>query len=196
MSFEYLDEGYFARPLGGLGSFGIVPLVYVAATAAIAAGALVAEWLSKDDWSVGEYNANMDEMYHTILLWDQIGWKKGCWTDAARRARWKLFMDAFGKHYADHGKISGASFVSDSEELPARDFAKRLAAWGDELNASCALDVPSTIPPTPEKPTDPGEYIKWGAWLVGGILALNVISSVRNALPASEPPRRSRSRRY
>lgn len=192
MSFEVLDDYADARPLYGLG---VLPLVYVAATAAVAAGALVAAWLEKDDWSVGEYNANMNEMYHTILLWDQIGWKKGCWNDVGRRARWKLFMDAFGKHYAEHGQISGSSFVSDSEELPARDFAKRLAVWGDELNASCALDVPSTIPPEPEKPTDPMDYLKWGAILVGGVVALNIFSSVRGALP-EQAPRRSRSRRY
>lgn len=182
MSFQIVDDrNYYAAPLGGFsGGFGVIPLVYVAAIAAVSAGTLVYEWLTKDEWSVGEYNAHMDEMYHTILLWDQIGWKKGCWTDAARRARWVLFMNAFGKHYNEHGQINTASFVSDSEEKPARALAQQLATWGDELNTSCALDVPSNVPP-PKAPTEPLDYLQWGVYAVGAILALQLVGSWRNA---------------
>lgn len=188
MSFQIVDDrDYYAAPLG---DFGIIPLVYVAAIAAVSAGTLVYEWLTKDEWSVGEYNAHMDEMYHTILLWDQIGWKKGCWTDAARRARWVLFMNAFGKHYNEHGQISGVSFVSDSEEKPARALAQQLATWGDELNASCAIDIPSNVPAPPKAPTEPIDYLQWGVYAIFGILALQFVGAFRSATAPMGPSRR------
>lgn len=169
------------------GDLGILPLIYAAAVGGVAVGGLVASWLSKDDWSYGEYNAYMNEMYQTILLWDKIGWSKGCWNDANRRARWSIFMNAFGKFYGEHGKISAASFVSDAEEKPARDFMRKLSAWSDELNASCNANIPNNLPnpnpnpAPPPSPTDPLDYLKYGVWLVGGILALQLVSSVRGA---------------
>jgi len=189
MSFEYLDDsGYYAPTQRNLdaysfGDLGILPLVYAAGVGAVAAGTLVSGWLSKDDWSVGEYNSYMAEMYRTILAWDTIGWKKGCWTDAGRRARWKIFMEGFGRHYGEHGKISGISFVSDSEEKPARNFMRQLAQWGDELNRACGANIPNYLPPPVPPPTEAVDYLKYGAWLVGGILAIQIFSAVRGAGP-------------
>lgn len=185
MSFEYVnDRRFYSDAPQNLGELGVVPIiVYAMAVSALAAGTAVAAWLSKDGWSVGEYNAYMSEMYQTILLWDKIGWQKGCWNDATRRARWVAFMNAFGKHYSEHGKISGISFVSDSEELPARDLMKQLAKWGDELNTACALNIPSNLPDNtpPQKARDPYDYLTMGVYLVGGILALQLIGAFRSA---------------
>ena len=189
MSFEVIDDrGYYAPPARNLdayslGDLGVVPLIYLvyaAGVGAVAAGTAVAAWLAKDDWSVGEYNTHMAEMYQTILTWDKIGWAKGCWNDTSRRARWVTFMNAFGAHYKAHGQISGASYVSDSEEKPARDLMAQLAVWGDALNAACSLDVPSVLPET--KPETPAiDYLKWGVYLVGGVVALQLIGAVRSA---------------
>ena len=185
MSFEHVNDRYFYGEPVAFGEFGILPLVYAAAVGGVAVGGLVASWLSKDDWSVGDYNKYMYEMYRTILLWDQIGWQKGCWKDATRRARWKIFMDSFGRHYSAHGQISAASYVSDSEERPARDLMRELAQWGDELNKTCGAGIPDNIPspnPNPNPtPTEPLDYLKYGAWIVGGILALQLISSFKSA---------------
>lgn len=192
MSFQIVDDRPYYSPTRArtsLGAFGILPLVYAIGAGAIAAGVLVAEWLSKDDWSAGQYNSYMLQMYQTILAWDTLGWQKGCWTDAGRRARWKIFMNAFGAHYAAHGNIS-SNFLDDSEERPARDFMRQLAAWGDELNAACGANIPSNLPgPAPgepgsndaPKPTEPIDYIKWGVYLVGGVLALQLIGAFRTA---------------
>lgn len=184
MSYRSINNQFYGQP-ENFGEFGIVPLVYAAAVGGVAVGGLVASWMSKDDWSVGDYNYYMNQMYQTILLWDKIGWQKGCWKSANRRARWSQFMNEFGKHYGAHGKISGASFVSDSEEKPARDLMRRLAQWGDELNASCGAEIPDVLPkppPAPE-PNAPIDYLKYGVWLVGGLFALQLLGAVRSVAP-------------
>jgi hypothetical protein len=184
MSFEYLDDrSYYASAPRDLSDLGIIPLVYAVGVGAAAAGTVVSGWLSKDDWDVGSYNDNMFTMYRTILDWDTIGWKKGCWTDSGRRARWKTFMEGFGKHYGAHGKISGISFVSDSEERPAREYMRKLALWGDELNKACGANIPDYLPPPVPPPTEAVDYLKYGAWLVGGILAIQLFSAARGAAP-------------
>lgn len=187
MSFEVIDDrGYYAPPARNLdaynlGAFGFLPLVYAAGAGAVAAGTLVAAWLQKDDWSVGEYNSYMSQMHQTILDWNTIGWKKGCFTDAGRQARWRAFIAAFSKHYKDHGQISSVSFVSDSEEKPARDLMRQLALWGTELNAACGANIPDNLPPPPAPTAEPIDYLKWGGILVGGILALQLIGAARSA---------------
>jgi hypothetical protein len=192
--FQSYDDNAAGSPtlaafFGGLGA--TPTTVYpLASDPSASASTIIAGWLKDDSWSAGQYNAYMYEMYQTILLWDKIGWQKGCWNDATRRARWVIFMNGFGKHYKEHGNISSASYLDDSEEAPAHDFAKQLAAWGNELNASCAANIPQVIPPPPgpngdsgggDSTFDLGSALKWGALLVGGVLALQLITAFKGA---------------
>lgn len=187
MSFSYVDDSnYYARfdqsqRLDGFEGTGL--LYAMASAAALSAGAAVAKWLSSDadSWNVDQYNAFMSEMHETILAWDRIGWDRGCWNDISRRENWKVFMNAFGKHWS---KGKATYYVSDSEEGIAKDLMRRLAAWGEELNKVCGLKPgPAPIHDTdPEKDEGPGafDYLKWGAIGIGALLALNIVSAVKN----------------
>jgi hypothetical protein len=170
---------------GELGDFGALPLLYVLAGTATAAGGVVAAWLKQDEWSPGEYNYRMAQMHATILAWDKLGWQKGCWKDPTRRELWKSFMSQFGQHYA-RGKIADHSYVSDSDEKPARDLMRRLAEWGEVLNQACAagvsggdLPAPPAPPAPPEGGFDLNSALKWGALLVGGVIGLNLIGGLK-----------------
>lgn len=185
MSFSYVDDSnYYSRfdqspRLDGLEGSGL--LYAMASAAALSAGAAVAKWLGSDSdsWSVDEYNAFMAEMYNTILAWDRIGWQMGCWNDISRRENWKVFMKAFGDHYAK-GKVT--HYVSDSEERIAKDLMRRLAAWGEALNKACGLKPAPDPKPDPQKDEGPGalDYLKWGAIGIGALLALNIVAAVKN----------------
>lgn len=175
-----------ASGVAGFGDLGVVPILfYVAGAAAVTAGAAVASWLSKDEWSVGEYNNYMAQMHDTILAWDKLGWSTKCWEkNPVRREMWNSFMYQFGQHYA-RGKIAEHSYVSDSDEKPARDLMTRLALWGEWLQNYCGADTgPKVEPPDAPSGFDYGEALKWGAILTLGVVGLNVIKGVRDVFPS------------
>ena len=185
MTFYSYDHGSDVSPLmQGLRELGVVPLYLLAG--GVAAGAALTRFLESDEWSAGEYNFWMDKMDATFHEWDALGWSHGCWNNAELRRQWLSFWQRFSKHYAAHGKVS-SGWVSDSEEKPARLLLQELVSWGEKLNAQCSADIdnPSPTPPPPLPPPEAPwlSYVKWGAIGLSALVALNVISSVRNVLP-------------
>jgi hypothetical protein len=78
-------------------------------------------------------------------------------------------------------------YLPDRYEIPAKLLLKELNDWGTRLNAVCGIEhqigpTPGPHPgdDAPPSPTDFGSMLKWGAILVGGVLALSVVSSFRN----------------
>lgn len=168
--------------LSGLESFGALPLLYVMAGTAVAAGATVSAWLTKTEWAVGEYNYYMRLMDATIKAWDKLGWTTGCWQKHPdRREMWKSFWAQFSAHYARYGTIPDYSYVSDSAEKPARDLMTRLAEWGNWLNTECGAHVSGITPPP--GPTDDSDsatgFLKWGALLALGVFGVKALSAAQ-----------------
>lgn len=201
MSFEIIGSDHPALDmppqLEALMVLGVAPGI-VAGVAATAG--TFAAWLAKDGWSAGEYNNFMRMMNDTFSQWDKLGWVKGadgksCWRKyPAKRAEWKAFWTRFGKHYRAHGQVSTLSFLSDSEEGPARAFMAGLQQWGTGFfEKVCGADIGVTTGLDPDSgapPPDvggPGDFLKYGAWLVGGLVVLNVISGLRGAFPRKPP---------
>ncbi len=161
------------------------PQAYTLAAGAVL-GAL-ASWLAMDQWSVGEYNYWMKNADETLAEWDRLGWSSGCWNrDAQARKNWLSFWGRFSKHYKDRGQISSYSYVSDSEELPARDLLKKLIEWGDWFRANCGVETgdkatPGQAKPTPspENDTDWASIAKWSAFGVLGLLALRFANELK-----------------
>lgn len=176
--------------LGGMGELGVFP--FLIAGTALAAGTLVAAWLSQTDWSVGEYNDWMLTMNQTIAQWDKIGWDSGCWAKSPqKRQEWLLFWKRFSTHYGVYGKISNISYVSDSAEKPARELMKQLINWGTWLNDTCgaattggAIAPPPPGEPPPSGPTDWVAIAKWGGIGVGALVVLSLVANIRAAFPA------------
>lgn len=176
------------KPYTGLSDLGVLPIIfYVAGATAIAAGATLAAWLSKPEWSAGEYNDYMKRSYDTLLIWDKLGWETGCWKkDPNRRAMWMALMNRFGAFYHDHGRISDPFNPNDGEIRSARGYLAELATWGEWLQHICGADTgPETVePPAAPKGFDYEEALKWGALLTLGVVGLNVIKGVREAFPS------------
>jgi hypothetical protein len=165
------------------------PQVVIAVGSALL-GSLVS-WLATDGWSVGEYNYWMATANNTFAEWDKLGWSSGCWTkDPEARKKWLAFWKRFSEHYKTHGQIATYSYVSDSEEEPARDLLKKLAEWGDWFDKNCrnntsastAPGASNTMTKPPEEPTDWTAIAKWGGIAVGGLVLLSVINTIRGAV--------------
>jgi hypothetical protein len=192
MSFEILDDGdYYAPGLSGFGVLPLVPLFLFGGGAAVAG--TVSRLLKADtEWTTGEYNYWMDYIDGTWKVWDGVGWDKGCWAKNPRvRQEWVNFGARFAKQNSlGRMKIGGFGhdiYLPDQYELSARNLLGELRGWGDRLNALCKAgtvqpgpDKPPPPPPGPNEPTDLGTMLKWGAVVVGGILALNVVSTFKN----------------
>jgi hypothetical protein len=157
--------------------------------AGAAAAGLIAEWLTNKDWSAGEYNYWMTTINDTFKQWDQLGWHRpgdgpnACWKKhPVKRNEFLAFWARFSKHYKEHGQVS--TYVSDSEEKPARAIMAELAAWGAWLNKTCAAGIDDP-PPEPSNGggTDWGAVFKWGAIGLGAVVVLNIIVGVRGAFP-------------
>ena len=175
-------------PRYDLDGFEVAPIVFVLAGTAVAAGVGVAAWLNQKGWSVGEYNQWMRQMDATIKNWDALGWKYGCWKNADTRKAWLDFWKAFSTHYKEHGLISSVSYVSDSEEMPARNLMSQLIQWGNTLNncgAPIAIKDISSEKAAEEQAaaseTDWGSLLKWGAIGVGGLVLLNLLTGFKSA---------------
>lgn len=183
--------------LRGFEDLGILPLIFLLGSAA--AGAVVAEWLGKDQWSIGEYNLWMQEMNDTIAAWDRLGWDRGCWAkNPPQRTSWLAFWKRFSDHYRDHGHIDPAAifppWASDSEAKPARVLMAELANWGTWLNNTCGADTSGSSitgeaaaekaakdPGNPSAPTDWLAVAKWSGIAIGGVVVLSLISNIRGA---------------
>ena len=185
--FEAVDDrDYYAYREEG---FGVVPIaIYLMAGSALAAGSMVTSWLSKNEWSVGEYNTYMRIMYDTILSWDKIGWSQGCWAkNPTRRELWANFMQQFGLHYRQ-GVIPDYSYVSDAEEKPARLFMQRMAEWGDWLNTHCNAGTNNPFGPTgapepgstEENASSLETMLKLGIYLTAGVVAVNLLKGLKD----------------
>ena len=177
-----------AAGVAGLGDFGVIPvLFYVAGATAVAATATIASWLSKPEWSAGEYNHYMRQMFDTIILWQNLGWKggdKACWRrNPARYEMWQAFMREFQKHYHDHGIISAPFNPNEGDIVPARNMLAALARWGEWLQNVCGSDIETPDAPPAPQGFDYGEALKWGAILTLGVVGLNVIKGVRDVFP-------------
>jgi hypothetical protein len=163
------------------------PQVVIAIGSALL-GALVS-WVATDSWSVGEYNYWMSTANNTFHEWDKLGWSSGCWEkDKEARAKWLAFWKRFSAHYAKHGQISSYSYVSDSEEEPARDLLTKLAEWGAWFDKNCRNNTESTAPGSgdaitkaPDEPTDWAAIAKWSGIAVGGLVVLSLLNTVRGA---------------
>jgi hypothetical protein len=198
MSFEYVDHPPLDLPpqlagLLGLQAFGVAPLVI----GGVAAATVLSAILAKQSWSVGDYNNYMRMMKDLFEQWDKLGWDTGCWTKyPAKRTEWKALWVRFGKHYAQYPVIKnsipifGYDPAHSAEEGPARGFIADLRRWGEWLQKTCRGDIGITaggLDPnrgaTPVNEDGMGDIIKYGAFAIGGLVLLNVISGVRGALP-------------
>lgn len=205
MTFEYItqdDHQALDMPpeLANLMGLQLAPLVVAGVAATIGT---FAAWLAQGRWSTGEYNAYMRTLDDTFATWDKLGWVKGtdgksCWQkNPAKRRQWLLLWGRFSKHYKANPVITNAIPIFgfdpaySREEGPARIFMAKMAEWGtDFFGKVCGVDVGSMIDidpgagdPPPGGDGGPGDMLKYGAWLVGGIVALNVISGIRGAFP-------------
>jgi hypothetical protein len=162
-----------------------IPVFYVVGASAIAGATAAYAWLSREEWSVDDYNSQMERMQQTIQLWQDLGWsnpgkdKNACWRrHENKRLEWVLFRDRFIKFYGEHGKQS--YYLPDAIERQARDFVRELAGWADWLEASCGIGM---VKPKPHPDESDGltNALKWGAILVGGVVVLQLIGSVRSA---------------
>lgn len=162
------------------------PIFYIIGSSAVAGATAAYAWLSREEWSVEQYNDQMSRMQQTIQLWQDLGWsnpgkdKNACWRrHENKRLEWAIFRDRFIKFYGENGKQS--YYLPDAIEKIARDYVRELATWGEWLAASCGISSVTPKPPeSPEEPTDLGTILKWGAILVGGVVALQIISSVKD----------------
>jgi hypothetical protein len=179
------------RGLSGVGAFGAAPLLVGGAAGAAAAAAAVASWLTAPDWNVGQYNYYMASMDSTIKEMDKLGWSTGCWQkNPAKLRQFKTYWAKFSKHWSEYGRQS--VYLPDSAELPARDLLKELGGWIKWFEKTCGSDLgptvhdPDAVDPTHD-PTaggmDWGPIVKWGAIGLGALVALNVISGIRGAIP-------------
>jgi hypothetical protein len=162
----------------------VIPIFYVVGASAVAGATAAYAWLSREEWSVDDYNSQMHRMDQTIRLWQNLGWsnpgkdKNACWRrHENRRLEWATFRDRFAKFYGEHGKQS--YYLPDAIERQARDFVKELAGWGEWLEASCGIGLVSK--PEEDKEDGLASALKWGAILVGGVVVLQLIGSVRSA---------------
>jgi len=194
MGLEVVDLGHWNDPdffnfnpvEVNKGELGILPVVFYIVGAAAVAGATTAyAWLERDEWSTDQYNDQMSKMQETLLLWDKLGWsvpsegKNACWKkNASKRVEWVSFMKRFGEFYGKHGKQS--VYLPDGIEQGARGFVKELAAWGEWLESSCGIGV--VKPKEEDKEFTLEDGLRLGAWIVGGIVLLNVISAARDVV--------------
>lgn len=186
MSIELLDDRDYYAP--GLSDLGVLP--FLIAGGGIAAAAIIAA-LNKG-WDTSEYNYWMQLMDATLHEWDTTAKVKGCWkNNPGLRTAWLGYWKRFSTHYKlGLMKVSGVSadiYLPDRYEIPAKLLLKELDDWGRRLNTACGIDGrvgPTEGPHTGDEPppsvTDLGSMLKWGAILVGGVLALNVVSSMKN----------------
>lgn len=186
-----LDQPPELAQLMGLQSLGVAPAI-VAGVAATAG--TMAAWLARDGWSVGAYNDNMRMMNDIFKRWDKLGWLAGkdgksCWKkNPARRRQWKALWARFAKLYGK-GQVSEWSYISDSDEDPARTIMRSLASvWVPFFEKTCgeATNIGSgQLEPEPEGDGggDIMTMLKYGGVIVGGLVVLNVISGIRGALP-------------
>ena len=208
MSFEYIGDDHatldMPPELAGLMGLEVAPLVVAGVAATIGT---FAAWLAKGRWSTGEYNNYMRALDDTFKTWDKLGWVKGadnksCWEkNPAKREQWLLLWGRFSKHYKENPVITNAIPILgfdpaySREEGPARVFMAKMEEWGNDFFGKvCGADVGSKIdldpgsgdpPPSPEG--GPGGLLKYGMWIVGGLVALNMISGIRGLLPARKP---------
>jgi len=207
-----LDDSDYYAP--GLNDFGFLPLLFLFGGGAAAAATM--SYLMKPDteWTTGEYNYWMDYISGTWKVWDGIGWDTGCWTKNPRlRQEWKNFGERFAKQNAlgrmQIGGFSHDIYLPDQYELSARNLLGEMRAWQPRLNAICKAALPATPntpnapplfgppvapdkpppvmpPPSPDAPTSFSDMLKYGAWAVGGVLALTVFNTLRTSL--RQPP--------
>jgi hypothetical protein len=168
---------------GELGLVQAIPIFYIVGAAAVAGATTAYAWLTRDEWTTEQYNDYMSKTFETLKLWDKLGWsvpdagKNACWKkNASKRVEWVSFMKRFSDFYGKHGKQS--VYLPDGIEQGARDFVKELAAWAEWLKNKCGIGL---VKPDEDKEFTLEDGLKLGAWVVGGILLLNVISSVRDA---------------
>ncbi len=167
------------------------PQVAIAIGSAMLGGLI--SWIASDSWSVGEYNYWMATANNTFAEWDKLGWDSGCWKkDPEARKKWLAFWKRFSEHYTRHGQIATYSYVSDSEEEPARDLLKKLAEWGTWFEQNCQNKSGTSTSPgaantltttnSPDEPTDWAAIAKWGGIAVGGLVALSLLNTIRGAI--------------
>lgn len=187
------------RGLTGVGAFGIPPAIIAGGGAAAAIA--IAAWLDDPDWSTGQYNDYMLAMDNAIKEYDKLGWSSGCWQqNPAKLRQFKTFWGEFSRHWGEYGRQS--VYLSDSAEKPARRHLRTLAGWAKWLEKNCGVDIgPSVVKPgdpliggggsgvAPRTVTDWGKVAQWGAIGLGAIVVLNIVSGVRGAFPARQPPR-------
>lgn len=182
--------------LASLTGLDVVPIVV--AGVGVTAGTFAA-WLAQDGWSTGEYNNFMLKMNDIFKDWDKLGWGakgqngKSCWANNPRRRKaWKALWARFGKHWRQYGQVSYV--LTDSVEGPARDLMQELLGWGPFFEKVCGAEIgvagESLDPGSGVAPAREGgmaDMVKYAAWAIGGLVALNVITGLRGAFPRKPP---------
>ena len=190
-SFELGPTDVAAGAAAATGGVGTATFLLAGAVAV----ATLKGWISRTSWSGAEYNLWMRTMNDTIGQWDTLGWKLGCWQKYPdMRKNWLQYWSRFSKQWKEHPSVDPGALITwatESEEAPARILMTELSDWGSWFNAHCGaqLDIKplsdeeaATIAKANSiQSTDWTSLVKWGALAIGGVVALNLISSIRGA---------------
>jgi hypothetical protein len=160
-----------------------VPLPLLLVAGAAVTGATLQAWIN-NGWSTAEYNAIVKTIDASLHNWDAAGWTNDCWKkNPVKRAQWLALWKVFSDHYKQYGQQS--VYLADAAENPIRNYVlPQMIEWSTWLKKTCNVDT-GGLPEAeePKKPFDFENALKWGAIGIGAIVALQLVASVRSALP-------------
>ena len=165
-----------------------LPLIYVGAAGAMAAGAALHAWLTSeppDAWEDADvFNARMRDMQRLAqALNDGFANCPSFMRDTAQLASWRGVRDGFSQFWKEVGSYS---WTDPSTEVvaQAKAYTSKFYFWSQQYEAhKCggSLSVPE---PEPEKPVIPGvqqdwaSTIKWGLITVAGLYGLKTLNDL------------------
>lgn len=183
---------------------GVAPAVVIGTGAAAAAiGGLIAlvQNSLQDDWADSDvFKANMRKIHSAMVAFQCVvggaqagsplkdsfgnslcegGTKPSCALSAGQKAQWDSLRDGFSKFWSDVS--SGYFGPSNADALQAKQFASDFYTFYQSLKATCAKQ--GTVLPDVAKPaaaSNPSDWMKYGAWAIGGIAVIALAVSAKS----------------
>ena len=166
-----------------------LPLIYVGAAGAMAAGAALHAWLTSeppDAWEDSDvFNARMRDMQNLALaLNDGFATCPEFMRDKPQLASWRGVRDGFSNFYKEVGSYH---YSDPSKEVidQAKAYTSKFFFWSQQYeNLKCgrSLDAPKPETPKPTLPvTDAHDWastIKWAAISLGGLYLLKTVNDI------------------